>query len=60
MNIAPRLTDRNVLPVRNRLPCRIVGPVLARNFRVARQNEAADAADAAAWVRSAVLIFRLR
>src|SRR3984885_13749353 len=27
------------------------------NFRVARQNEAAGAADAAAWVRSAVVIF---
>ena len=32
----------------------------AVNFRFARQNEAADAADAAAWVISAVLIFRLR
>jgi len=29
-------------------------------FRIARQNEAAGAADAAAWVMSAVLDFHLR
>jgi hypothetical protein len=29
------------------------------NFRVARENEAAGAADAAAWVMSAVLDFQL-
>jgi len=34
--------------------------VLGRNFRVARENEAAGAADAAAWVISAVLIFGFR
>ena len=33
------------------------GRKLADYFRVARQNEAAGAADAAAWVMSAVLIF---
>ena len=32
----------------------------ANHFRVARQNEAAGAADAAAWVMSAVLDFLLR
>ena len=31
-----------------------------RNFRVARQNEAAGAADAAAWVGPAFVIFALR
>jgi len=30
------------------------------NFRFARENEAAGATDAAAWVMSAVLIFWLR
>ena len=30
------------------------------NFRIARQNEAARAADAAAWVLSAFLIFPIR
>jgi len=30
------------------------------NFRIARQNEAAGAADAAAWVRSAAVVLSLR
>jgi hypothetical protein len=30
------------------------------NFRVARENEAARAADATAWVRSAVAVFTVR
>ena len=35
-------------------------PILGRNFRIARQNEAAGAADATAWVRSAVVAFTVR
>jgi len=30
------------------------------NFRIARQNEAARAADATAWVRSAVVVLLVR
>jgi hypothetical protein len=30
------------------------------NFRFARENEAAGAADAAAWVRSAAVVFTIR
>jgi hypothetical protein len=38
VNIASRPTDRNALPARSRLQCRVVGPVLASNFRVARDT----------------------
>jgi|SRR5580704_12478044 hypothetical protein len=36
MNVAPRPTHSNVLPVRSRLRCRVVGPVLAHCFRAVR------------------------
>jgi hypothetical protein len=36
VNAAPRPTDWNVLPVRSQLLYRVVGSVLAYNFRVAR------------------------
>jgi len=40
---------------------RFVGnPSVIGKVRVARQNEAAGAADAAAWVMSAFLIFQFR
>jgi len=42
VNIAPRPTDWNLLPVRSRLRCRVVGPVLAHNFRVADNRGVRD------------------
>jgi site-specific recombinase XerD len=38
----------------------IIGEYAQGKVRVARQNEAAGAADAAAWVRSAAVVFSLR
>jgi hypothetical protein len=49
-----------VLPI-SRLRDNVIRvPRQKRNFRFARKNEAAGAADAAAWVMSAVVDFRFR
>jgi hypothetical protein len=45
VNIAPRPTDWNMLPVRSRLLARVVSPVFARNFGVANNRGVTNCSD---------------